>query len=386
MIRSHESPRSLIRYAIVVAAFTAVGVVVLWMVSDALLLIFAGVLFATFLDVITGLLGRAVSWPRGVRLAIVCTLLAIILVSAIAWGGTAIAMQGSELAATLRDQVNQVLAWLSEHGIELPSDRVGALTDQGTPAHGRGATPTLRTVLPDVGGMFGQAWTAIAMVLDVLGDALVIIFLGLFLATQPKTYRNALLLLVPPARRERFGEVLDESGETLRHWLLGQSLTMVLIGLFVWLGLTLVGVEPAVVLGLQAGLLAFVPTLGPLLAGIAIMLASLAYGVWGVVGALGVYLLIQTLESYLLTPLIQKRAISVPPAFLFASQIILGLLFGVYGLALATPLAAIARVFILRLYVERLTDDQAPQSYGRPAEGLARSVQADQHIPQSDDD
>ena len=121
----------------------------------------------------------------------------------------------------------------------------------------------------------------------------------------------------------------------------------------------LVGVQPAFLLGLQAGLLAFIPTLGPLLAGVAILLASLAFGKWGVIGGLAVYLTVQTLESYILTPLIQRRAISVPPAFLFASQIILGLLFGLYGLALATPLAAVARVMILRLYVERTHDAAA---------------------------
>ena len=258
----------------------------------------------------------------------------------------------------MREQINHVLAWLSGHGIKLPSDSISGLADQGAKALGRSAAPTLRSVLPDVGGLFGPAWTAIAMVLGVLGDALVIIFLGLFLATQPAVYRDAVLLLVPPAHRARFREVLDESGETLRHWLLGQSVTMSVIGLFVWLGLTLVGVGAALLLGLQAGLLAFVPTLGPLIAGIAIMLASLAFGLWGVVGALAVYLAVQTLESYLLTPLIQKRAISVPPAFLFGSQIILGLLFGIYGLALATPLAAVARVFILRLYVAPMPDDQ----------------------------
>jgi len=310
---------------------------------------FAGVLFAAFLDALTRLLGKAVPLPRGIRLAIVCTVLVMILTAALGWGGTVIAMQGSELVATLREQINNVLAWLSQHGIQISPESVNAGTGIDAQTN---ATPTLRSILPDVGGMFGPAWTAIATVVGMLGDALIIIFLGLFFATQPAVYRDAVLLLVPPVRRARYREVLDESGETLRDWLVGQLITMSLIALFVWLGLTIVGVEPAFLLGLQAGLFAFVPTLGPLLAGIAIMLASLAFGVWGVIGALGIYLAVQTLESYLLTPIVQKRAISVPPAFLFASQIMLGLLFGLYGLALATPLAAVARVFILRLYVE----------------------------------
>lgn len=358
MHEGREAYTSIVRYAVLLAAFAACLLFVVWKVSDALLLIFAGILFAAFLDAITDLLGRAVLWGRGVRLAIVCTTLAFILVGALAWGGTALAMQGSELTTTLREQVNHVLAWLNQRGFSFAPDSLGALTDQGS-RKGSSAPTTFRSVLPEVGALFGPAWTAISTVLGVLGDALVIIFLGVFLAAQPAIYRDTLLLLAPPPRRQHYREVLDEAGETLRHWLLGQSLAMALIGLFVWLGLLLVGVGPALLLGLQAGLLSFVPTLGPLIAGVAIMLASLAFGFWGVIGALGVYLAVQALETYLLTPIIQKRAISVPPAILFASQIILGLLFGLYGLALATPLAAIARVFILRLYVERARNPQA---------------------------
>jgi predicted PurR-regulated permease PerM len=93
-----------------------------------------------------------------------------------------------------------------------------------------------------------------------------------------------------------------------------------------------------------------------------IMLAGFAGGLSGVIGALAVYTAVQTLESYLLTPMIQRRAVEVPPAFLFASQIVLGLLFGLYGVALATPLAALARVFILRLYVEDALGDRRDEA------------------------
>jgi predicted PurR-regulated permease PerM len=299
LVRMHESRetyRSIIRYAVFLAAFAACLLFVLWKVSDALLLIFAGILFAAFLDAITDLLGHAAPWGRGVRLAIVCITLAIILIGALAWGGTMLAMQASELTTTLREQINHVLTWLSQRGFSFAPDSLGALTDQGS-QKGGSAPPTFRSVLPEVGALFGPAWAAISKVLSVLGDALVIIFLGLFLAAQPAMYRDTLLLLVAPARRQHYREVLDEAGETLRHWLLGQSLAMALIALFVWIGLMLVGVGPALLLGLQAGLLAFVPTLGPLIAGVAIMLASLAFGFWGVIGALGVYLAVQTLEG-----------------------------------------------------------------------------------------
>jgi predicted PurR-regulated permease PerM len=357
MTERDQSARSLVRYGVFLAAGAASALFLLWMVSDSLLLLFAGVLFAAFLDAATYLLGTVVPWRRGIRLAIVCSVFATALIGAFAWGGTAIATQGSELAATSREQINHVLSWLQQHGVEIRPEKLSALTSQAPQSQGKDVTPTLRSVLPDVGGLFGPAWTAIAVVLGALGDALVIVFLGLFLAAQPIVYRDAVLLLAPPEHRGRLQSVLDEAGSTLRHWLLGQALTMSLIGLFVWLGLMLVGVAPAGLLGLQAGLLAFVPTLGPLLAGIAIVLAGLAAGLWPAIGAVAIYLTVQALESYLLTPLIQRRAISVPPAFLFASQIVLGLLFGLYGLAMATPLAAITRVLILRLYVVAPKDD-----------------------------
>jgi predicted PurR-regulated permease PerM len=210
----------------------------------------------------------------------------------------------------------------------------------------------IRSFLPDLQGLFGTAWKALAGIFGAIANAVIIVFLGVYVAAQPVLYRDTALLLVPAARRERVRVVLNEAGGTLRHWLLGRALTMTVIFLFTWLGLWLVGVGPSFALGLQAGLLAFVPVVGPLVSGVAIILAGLAKGLYGVISALAIYLGIQALESYLLTPIIQKQAIAVPPAILFATQVVLGVLFGFYGLALATPLAALGRVFILRFYVE----------------------------------
>ncbi|MBZ9974265.1 AI-2E family transporter [Mesorhizobium sp. BR-1-1-10] len=342
-----ENPKALIRYAVFCAAFAGAALFLVWRVSEALLLLFAGIVFAAFLDALTFLLGKLVQWPRSVRLMNVCTVILVVVSACIAWGGTAIGAQGSELAATVREQINNGLAWLKQHGLKFPADSAGDLTQM------RDATPTLKSMLPDVGGLFGPAWTAIATLVAGLGDGMIIAFLGLFLAAQPLVYRDAILLLAPPDRQDCWGLVLEESGQALRHWILGQLVTMALIGLLVWLGLMLIGVGPAALLGLQAGLLAFVPTLGPLLAGIIIIVASLPFGIWAVIGAAAIYVSVQTLESYVLTPMVQRRAVSVPPAMLFSGQIVLGVLFGVYGLALATPLAAIIRVFFLRLHVER---------------------------------
>jgi predicted PurR-regulated permease PerM len=166
---------------------------------------------------------------------------------------------------------------------------------------------------------------------------------------------------VPPRGRPRGAAVLDGAGETLRHWLFGQLLTMAVIFLCTWAGLAFLGIGGALILGLQAGLLAFVPTIGPLVAGVVILLASLASGLNGVLGALGVYLAVQCLESYGLTPFIQKRALDIPPATIFAGQLLLGVIFGLWGIALALPLMAVIKVLLEQVYVE--------DTLGEPADG-----------------
>jgi predicted PurR-regulated permease PerM len=110
-------------------------------------------------------------------------------------------------------------------------------------------------------------------------------------------------------------------------------------------------------LGLTAGLLNFVPVIGPILAGIPIVLVAMAQDWWIVFYALGVYCFIQFLEGNVLTPLIQRRAVRLPPALIIAAIVIMGLLFGFPGVILATPFAAVVMVAVKRLYVEDVLQD-----------------------------
>jgi predicted PurR-regulated permease PerM len=199
-----EALRSLpaIRYATALAALAAAALFVFWTASNAILLIFAGILFAAFLDGLTRLLGKAVSWSHGIRLAIVCAILGIVLLAGIAWGSTAVATQGSELVATLREQVNQVLAWIEQRGIAMPGSAEAQTDTAGGEAEElEETTPSVGSLLPNLQGIFGPAWTAVVAILGVLSNAVIIIFLGIFFAAQPVVYRDALLLLVPPRRR-----------------------------------------------------------------------------------------------------------------------------------------------------------------------------------------
>ncbi|QRE72671.1 AI-2E family transporter [Methylobacterium aquaticum] len=363
------SARSLVLAGIGVVSFTAV-LLLAWHSADTLLLIFAGILCAVFLDGLTHYLGRVVPLGHGSRLAIVSVLLASLVLGMVGLGGATVAGQAQRLGQTLQQQSGTVKSWLDARGIDTRFLDFGKLKDAASQGPGdmqdgrrtlptAGGLPSPGTLLSGAGSVLGQASTVALAVFGAIGNVFIVVVLGLFVAADPRTYRDGLLRFVPSRHRTHAASVADDIGITLRHWLFGQLVVMAAIFVCVWLGLTLVGIDGALVLGLQAGLLCFIPTIGALVAGIIIVLASLASGLQGVIAGMCVYLLVQTLESYVLTPFVQKRALDIPPATLFAGQILLGVLFGLWGVALALPLMAVAKVLLDRLYIEDTLGEDA---------------------------
>jgi predicted PurR-regulated permease PerM len=179
-----------------------------------------------------------------------------------------------------------------------------------------------------------------------VGNFFIVIFLGLAFAAQPSVYRNGLLYLAPAKHRAQATLIIDQISETLERWLIAQMLTMAAVGAVTWLGLAIIGIPGSFILGIQAGLLAFIPTVGAIVAGVIVVLASLASGWIATVSAFVLFLGVHALESYILTPILQRQALDIPPATLFAFQILLGIVFGVWGISLALPLMAIVKVLI----------------------------------------
>jgi len=193
-----------------------------------------------------------------------------------------------------------------------------------------------------------------------LGNCFIVLLLGLAFAVQPSVYRNGLLFLLPARHRARATVIVDRISDTLERWLIAQILTMTAVFLVTWIGLALIGIQSSFILGIQAGLLAFIPTVGALLAGLIVVLASLASGWVAALSAFILFLGVHALESYVLTPIIQRQAIDIPPATLFAFQILLGVVFGIWGLALALPLMAIAKVIIDYFKTAEISRETAP--------------------------
>jgi len=165
--------------------------------------------------------------------------------------------------------------------------------------------------------------------------------------------------MAPARHRARATVIVDRIGETLERWLVAQIITMFVVFAVTWIGLAIIGIQSSFILGIQAGLLAFIPTLGAIIAGLIVVLASLASGWVATLSAFILFLGVHALESYVLTPLLQRQALDIPPATLFAFQILLGVVFGIWGLALALPLMAIVKVMIDYFKSDRSADTEA---------------------------
>lgn len=193
---------------------------------------------------------------------------------------------------------------------------------------------------------------ATMLLLGALSSLVILLALGLFAAFNPGLYRNGLLKLFPDPLRQRMDRALGAIALSLRWWFLGQLVSMLLLGVTVSIGLLVIGVDVWLGLGVLTALLTFIPFLGPLIAAVPILLAGFAEGTQVGLIVLVFYLIVQNIEGNIVVPMIQQRAVHVAPALMIATQVLMGVLFGVMGLILAAPLTVVAMVAVNKLYVE----------------------------------
>ena len=350
--------RNDLAWAISVGGIGVVGFAALllftWHFAATLFLIFAGMLLGVALNAMTNMLGRVVSLTHSLRLTIVCLVLAGLLSGVVFLGGATIAQQATALSGTIKSQLVNVKAFLEKNGIDTSYFDLGNAaappTDSSTPAISGAPTthnlPSAGAIASSGGAIVSQTLKLLLGTVSAVGNFFIVLFLGLTFAAQPGVYRTGLLFMAPVRHRARATVIVDRIGETLERWLIAQIITMFAVFLVTWIGLAIIGIQSSFILGIQAGLLAFILTVGALIGGLIVVLASLASGWVAAASAFVLFLGVHALESYILTPIIQRHALDIPPATLFAFQILLGVVFGIWGLALALPLMAIVKVMI----------------------------------------
>lgn len=296
-----------------------------WHLASSLLLILAGFVFAAGLQGGEHLLGRVVNVPRGLRLGIVFVAFVAALLGFVFFAGTQIAAQFAELQATLVRQSDHLSHLAREYGLSA------------------GGTDPLAALKAQLGGSMGRIVTVIGGAAGVVGSLILIVTFGLFVAADPQLYERGVEWLTPEGRRPALRATLDAMGAMLRRWVAGRLALMLFEGTLIFVGLSLFGLPLALLLGLTAGVFAFIPNIGPIASGILIVAVGFSAGTTGGLEAIGVYLTVQVLDNFV-SPMIEKRAVDLAPAIVLAAQLLFGVLFGILGVTLADPIVALIKV------------------------------------------
>lgn len=324
----------------VVAAVAIVGgALALWQIRSVLLLVLGGLLFAIVFSAATRGVQRLTRWPR--RVSFVLTVLALAAASvAVLW------WVGGELAAQLRDLRQQLPGALDSLRQWLAGTALGSQAIEAIDGLQQWEVPWMR--------LAGAA----TLTLGALGNFILMLLLGVFIALEPSVYQRGIVRLVPVVHRPRLSAALEAAAAALGGWLRGQALSMLFVGVATWVGLALLDVPLALILGVLAGILGFIPFFGAIVSGALAVLLAFTQGPQTALYVALIALAIQQVEGNLLMPLVQRWAVQLPPAVGVVSVVVAGGLFGIGGVLLATPLVVVLMVLVRKLYVEGLLEGE----------------------------
>lgn len=331
-----SSLRKVIIFAVILVSVMMLGAGALIAGIQVWLLIFAGILLASFLSTGAEFIQRYCGLNYGASFAVFSLMITVLLVVAGFAIAPQIAGQFDELTRSMPQAYDKLVSQLESYG--WARELMNQAGSENMLGGGR--------------EMLGRATGVLSGFVGAFANAVIVLFIGLYAGAEPDVYRKGFLRLVPLERRDRVNAVIGEMSQTLRRWLFGKFLSMTIVGVFTTIGLWALDVPLALILGVIAAVLTFIPNIGPVLSAVPAVLMGLVSGPSTALWIILLYLVVQIVESYLITPLIQRRTVHLPPVLIISAQVLLGVLFGALGVALATPFTAVAIVAVKRFYVE----------------------------------
>ncbi|MBB5984831.1 AI-2E family transporter [Sphingobium lignivorans] len=315
------------------------GAALVVLLIQPLLYIMGAIVIAVMLDGGTRLLGRVLPIGRGWRLAILMVGIAAFVSWTVWLTGTQVAQQAAQLPPLIESQVARISAWLAGHGIDI------GFSD-------------MRQAGEQLMGSLGRVTAALSSAAGLMSSLIMMGVLAIFLAAESRFYSRGIAWFVPVDKRDEAHALIDKLGFTLRRLMAGRLVGMAVTGVLTGILLTLVGIPMATLLGVLTFMLAFLPNIGAILSGVLITLVGFSVDVQHGLFAIGIYFAVQTVESYLITPTVARRAVDIAPAIVLGAQILFGTLFGVLGLALADPILAVMKVFLEERAKRRMARQQ----------------------------
>lgn len=316
----------------------AAAFVLLIYAFDFFLLVFASLLFAVLISYGANGLQNKTGMKYGLALVLVLLLMVGIIVLVVLLIGPSLSDQIAEMKkaipealSSLKQRLEQT-SWGQSLLDEIPDDPAKMVGDSSS------AVSKITSVF--------------SATLGVIANIAIVLVTGIFLAADPALYREGFVRLFPVGQRARMREVLIKCYLTLSSWLMAKFISMAIVGIATGVGLTLMGMPMAWALALIAFLFAFIPNIGPYIALAPAVLIGLMQGNNMALYVLMLYFGIQIVESYLITPLIEKKMVSIPPALMLLWQVLMGIFAGIAGLFLATPVLAACMVLVQELYIK----------------------------------
>lgn len=311
----------------------------LWELKHVLLLAFAAVLVAVALLAITRAVERVTRLPHRISLALGGAIVFIVF-GGIGWvSWPAFQEQLTGLLARLTESLDEME---TVFGITLPSS----------------AQDIAQALSAFVDRIWSGVLTIAGALVTVVSTLVLVVFAGIFIAVDPGTYRSGLTLLFPRSWHALIEKALDETGRGLTLWLRAQLLTMLVVGTLVGFGTWAIGLPSPLALGLIAGLTEFVPILGPFAGAVPAVLVAFGMDGSTLAWTVVLFIVVQQVEANLITPLLQRRIVSIPPVVLLFSFVALGVTFGATGILVAAPLTIALYILVREFYVGQLLSEQ----------------------------
>jgi predicted PurR-regulated permease PerM len=316
------------RTLIVFAVFAAP--ILIWYLFGVVLMIFGAIILAMLLRLLAEPLMRWLRLPEVVALIVAVLILFGVI------GGT-----GYLFGSRISNQIQDVIQRTAEASAYIEKTLQGSAFGNYLLQHltsGNFALTDMLTGVLRVSGTF-------------LEGVIIMLISGIYLAAQPRLYRNGLIWLFPPSRHARAAEIFDGISEALRLWLIGQLVEMFLIGALTMFAVWLIGVPSALAIGLIAGIGEFIPYLGPILAAIPAVLVAITKSPETALWTLLAYLIIHQVEGQIISPLIQRHMVAIPPAVMLLGIVAITYLFGTVAIIFAAPIAVVIFAAVNLIYV-----------------------------------